>query len=228
MSEAGSGVATAAATSNRSVLAHLLHALNQPLTGLQCSMELALSTPRTPEQQARTLREGLELTERMRLLVETIREVTEAQPEPGTEPVSLDPLVRETADTLVPVAESKNVSLVVQCSAPSGVRANRRRMEELIFRLLDSGLSLARSASRMRIATSVEGGQWRLAVSWNSGPAPEHSPFSRAELGLLVARAGWEQAGAIWTQQSLTDDESCILRLPVFSETSSLSEPPAR
>src|ERR1700676_3753274 len=64
----------------RSPLAHLLHALNQPLTGLQCSMELALSGPRRPEECVRTLREGLELTERMRILVEAIRELTDSQP----------------------------------------------------------------------------------------------------------------------------------------------------
>ncbi len=30
---------------NRSPLAHLLHALNQPLTGLECSLELAVAGP---------------------------------------------------------------------------------------------------------------------------------------------------------------------------------------
>src|SRR5271155_2287298 len=59
-------------TARRSPLGQLLHALNQPLTGLQCSMEVALAAPRTPEQYARGLREGLELTERMRTLVEAI------------------------------------------------------------------------------------------------------------------------------------------------------------
>ena len=61
----------------RGPLAQLLHALNQPLTGLQCSMEVALASPRTVEQYAQGLREGLELTERMRALVEAIREVAD-------------------------------------------------------------------------------------------------------------------------------------------------------
>ncbi len=59
----------------RSPLAELLHALNQPLTGLQCSMEVALAGPRTNEEYVQGLREGLVLTGRMRVLVEAIREV---------------------------------------------------------------------------------------------------------------------------------------------------------
>jgi hypothetical protein len=65
---------------NSSPLTHLLHALNQPLTGLQCSLELAVAGPRRTEQYIRTLREGLELSARMRLLVEAIRELTDTSP----------------------------------------------------------------------------------------------------------------------------------------------------
>jgi hypothetical protein len=38
----------------RRPLAHLLHALNQPLTGLQCSLELAAADLRRPEEYDRT------------------------------------------------------------------------------------------------------------------------------------------------------------------------------
>jgi len=66
-------------TANRSPLAQLLHALNQPLTGLQCSMEVALGRPRTNEEYVQGLRQGLELTGRMRALVQAIREVAEVE-----------------------------------------------------------------------------------------------------------------------------------------------------
>ncbi|MGA9981266.1 MAG: hypothetical protein WBQ08_21785 [Candidatus Sulfotelmatobacter sp.] len=65
----------------RSPLQHMLHALKQPLTGLHCSLELALVGQRTPEQYARTLREGLELAERMSVLVAAIGELVENQEE---------------------------------------------------------------------------------------------------------------------------------------------------
>ncbi len=60
-----------------SLLSQLLHALNQPLTGLQCSLELALSIPRSPQQYADCLGSGLELTGRMRNLVGAIRALVE-------------------------------------------------------------------------------------------------------------------------------------------------------
>jgi len=64
----------------------LLHALNQPLTGLQCSLELALVSPRPAEQYVRTLREGLELTGRMRVLVQAVRELADLDQEESEQP----------------------------------------------------------------------------------------------------------------------------------------------
>jgi len=68
-----------AKVTGRTPLEQLLHALNQPLTGLQCSMEVALAAPRTLEQYVRGLQDGLELTDRMRALVGAIREVTDME-----------------------------------------------------------------------------------------------------------------------------------------------------
>src|ERR1700683_4169073 len=64
------------AASRFNPLAVLLHELNQPLTGLQCSLELATVGSRTPEEYINTLHQGLDLVARMRLLVETVREIT--------------------------------------------------------------------------------------------------------------------------------------------------------
>ena len=199
-------------------LAHLLHALNQPLTGLQCSLELAASGPR-PADHIRTLREGLELTGRMRILVEAMRELVDIQPPDGesAEPFLLDELLRDTANDLLPVAEAKSVELLLVSSAPLPVEADRRQLATLIFRLLDSTLSLAREKSRLLIVTAPEPQRARIVVSWNPGPLPEHSPFSRQELGLLIAQAGWEQAGAEWSHTRAEMTHTCTVRLPLAS-----------
>ncbi len=229
-----SPVATA---KNRSPLAHLLHALNQPLTGLQCSLELAVAGPRPVEHYVRTLRESLELTGRMRILVEAIREVADAQlsdPE-ELEPLRLDHLLHNAAADLLPVAEAKKVRLLFanhvfgnhlpgslvlenllsanQAALP--VRADRRSLATLLFRFLESALSLALAGSELRIAATTDRGQAVLAVSWRPGSPPEHSPFSRPELGLLIARAGWERGGAEWTHTRAESTETCTVRLPL-------------
>ncbi|HME36515.1 MAG TPA: hypothetical protein VKF84_14865 [Candidatus Sulfotelmatobacter sp.] len=205
----------------RSPLAHLLHALNQPLTGLQCSLELAVAGPRPNEQYVRTLREGLELTGRMRILVEAIREVADAQPldREQFEAVQLDDLLRSAVADLFPVAEAKGVRLLLVSGAPLPLRADRRFLTTLLFRFLDSALSLALEGSDLRIDAAPEREQASLVVAWIPGLPPEHSPFSRPEVGLLLARVGWERAGAEWihTRTGTLEEtiEACTVRLPL-------------
>jgi len=216
----------------RSPLAHLLHALNQPLTGLQCSLELAVAGPRTSEQYIRTLRESLDLTGRMRILVEAIRDMVDA-PLPDKEelkPLLLDELLRVTVADLLPVAESKGVRLLSVSRAPLPLRADRRSLSTLLFRLLDSALSLAAEGSDLRIEAAPDREQAALVVAWTPGALPEHSPFSRPEVGLLIARAGWERAGAEWIHtltgtneaQSDATSEACTIRLPLVPALAAL------
>lgn len=203
----------------RSPLAHLLHALNQPLTGLQCSLELAVAGSRPTDQYIRTLREGLELTGRMRILVQATRELADFQRPDAEKPESflLEPLLRDTVDELQPVAETKGVLLSLSGGTRLPVRAGRDRMAIVMFRFLESVLSLSRERTEMRIVVSRERERACLTVSWNQGPPPEHSPFSPPELGLLIAQAGWEQAGATWTLTQREAARTCTIGLPLDS-----------
>ncbi len=203
----------------RRPLAHLLHALNQPLTGLQCSLELAVAGPRPTEYYIRTLQEGLELTHRMRILVAAIRELSDTEQfDPrAVAPFLLDALLRETADDLLPVAETRKVRLLLQCDQALPVKADRRRLGVFMFRLLESALSLAREESGLRVTAAAQPEHACLTISWNQGPPPEHSPFSGPELGLLLAQAGWEQAGAEWTVTRTETSQACTIRLPLAS-----------
>lgn len=205
---------------SRSVLAQLLHALNQPLTGLQCSMEVALATPRTPEQYARGLREGLELTGRMRALVEAIREVVKDDEERQEEPemTDLKAMLRSVVDDLLPVAEGKRVQITFDIPEVS-LPVPRRTFAAILFRLLDSALSLSARGSTLGIGASRQAGEkgsdvW-IRTRWRAGtPQPQ---FFRPELGLLVGQAGWERAGGRWKREHNGDSETVILEMPKFS-----------
>jgi hypothetical protein len=213
--------------SARSPLAQLLHALNQPLTGLQCSMEVALASPRTPEQYVHRLREGLELTERMRLLVEAIREVVDIEETSENEitkngelqMAELQALLREVADDLVPVAEVKSVRIVLDRSAGSSAQSGlpqtkspqirgRQKLNGTIFRMLDSAISLAARGTELQI----EAGERWFRVRWHGGRGA--SVFSRPELGLLVTQAGLERTGAVWERERTEEFETVTVRLP--------------
>ena len=203
----------------RSVLAQLLHALNQPLTGLQCSMEVALATPRTAEQYARSLREGLELTERMRTLVEAIREVADvaAESDAPMETIELKTLLREVVDDLAPVAEGNSVRMTLDGSGASSleVRAGRATMATTVFRLLESALSLAAVGADLRIAAGGSPPEAWIRLQWNGGRS--RGAFSPSELGLLIAQAGWERVGAQWEREKMETLETVTIRLPAFS-----------
>jgi signal transduction histidine kinase len=209
----------------RSPLAHLLHALNQPLTGLQCSIELALGSPRRPDQYVQTLREGLELAERMRTLVEALRELEDLQQakKSHVELVELDRLLEEIVGELRPVGEAKCVRLELQIErrqkrSDGGslkVSGDRHQMAVLAFRLVESGLSLAATGSILPIHVTHEDRRVHIAVSWVPGVQPRNSPFSPAELGLIVAQAGWERAGAEWTEPNGGPQRRCSLWLPL-------------
>jgi signal transduction histidine kinase len=204
----------------RSPLEQLLHALNQPLTGLQCAMEVALASPRTAEQYVQGLREGLVLTERMRALVDAIREVVDGGEETKEEQETIDlkALLREVVEDLGPVAEAKSVLITIECSADSSLAAKekRRRLGAAVFRLLESALSLAARGSALRIETGGAQARSWIRIRWHAGQP--RSEFSRPELGLLVAQAGWEQAGAEWTRERVENLEIVTVRLPDVSD----------
>ena len=208
----------------RSPLARLLHALNQPLTGLQCSMEVALGSPRTAEQYVQGLREGLGLTERMRALVEAIREVAdgEEKKDQDVETTDLKTVLGEVFEDLKPVAEVKSVRVTLDCAKASSlaVTAGRRRMGTVVFRFVESVLSLADAGSVLQIEAgdvpdeALIAGSW-IRLRWHAGSPI--SVFSRPELGLLVAQAGWERAGARWERERTENRETVTVRLPRVS-----------
>jgi signal transduction histidine kinase len=202
-------------------MAYLLHALNQPLTGLQCSLELSLVGPRTPEQYIGAMREGLELIARMRILVEATRELADAEQNAvnESEVVSLHDLLEQTTNELQPVAESKNASINLHGDGPLPVRAERDRLTGVVFHTLEAALSLAACGSALRIRAASDRGQACISVAWLEGTeSPDHSPLSRPELGLLVAEAGWKRAGAEWISARPGNTQTVEIRLPLASE----------
>ena len=202
-----------------SPLAQLLHALNQPLTGLQCSMEVALASPRTPEQYVRGLREGLELTERMRALVAAIREVADEEEEKEKteelETTELNALLREVVEDLGPIAEVRSVRLTLECPADGSslaVLGGRRKLAAAVFRLLESALGLAARGTALRTETGATPAEAWIGIQWRAGSLG--SEGFRPELGLLVAQAGWERVGAEWVRERNDSLETVTVRLP--------------
>ena len=216
MSSAGTRLAPRTQPGECTALAHLLHALNQPLTGLQCSLELAAAAPRSTEQYVRTLREGLALTARMRILVEALRElVHSSQPAEAVSDLHLDALLAEGIDELRPVAKDKRVQFQVAIAGLLPIQADRACVATILLRTLASAVSLCREASDLQIEAAAEGDHASVRIAWIPGPEPEFSPFSRLELGLLIARAAWESSGGHWADVRHQNRHTCTLQFPL-------------
>jgi hypothetical protein len=210
---------------SRSPLQHMLHALKQPLTGLHCSLELALVGQRTSEQYIRTLRESLELAGRMSILVAAIGELVESQEEAQEghpqvhenegnsskldktggaqrEVIGLDALLRQMVDELQPVAGAKQGQILLHCNLALPVYASRHQLAGTLFRFLDSALSLTAAGGDLRIRAHPESGQARLQVRWDAAADATEPDFSsRPELGLLLAEAAWKRLGGSWSRE---------------------------
>jgi signal transduction histidine kinase len=209
-------------TTRRSPMAQLLHALNQPLTGLQCSMEVALACPRTREQYVRGLHDGLKLTERMRALVAAIREVADTEEEQTEEAQRTEPgttdlriLLREAVEDLRPVGEAKNISIAMDLSSAAAViKARRSDLSGAMFRLLDATLALANSGTALRIESGSGSSEGWFRIQWQTPREEEPPVLSQPELGLLIAQAQLERSGAEWLREATEDGERLTVRIP--------------
>jgi hypothetical protein len=180
-----------------SVLARLLHALNQPVTGLQCSLELMMAAPRRPDEYAEVLAEGIQLTNRVRELVGAMREVIEIQESTVScrESFRLRDLLAETVEDLRPVAQSRGLRIEFDCAPAISAGCERRFFAGLIFRILDSLLNLGREQSTIGIRCTEGEEEIQLIFRWDEMLHHRGFEFSRAELGLLLAESACEQIG---------------------------------
>lgn len=212
---------TVAESGGLSLLAQLLHALNQPLTGLQCSLELTLAGRGTPEQYIDCVRAGLELTERMRSLAGAMRELLEieeaaapaANELPFIPPTDLRSVLLEILGELQPVADTKGVRIALDCGSLP-VSAERRGLISVMFRVLESVLSLAAPASVLSIESNTGLAPACVRLRWSrEKPAALSGEFSGPELGLILAQASLQHAGVEWKREQEKDLDSITLRV---------------
>ena len=201
----------------KSALARLLHALNQPLTGLQCSLELAVAVPRRPEEYVRTIREGLDLTHRMRDLVDAMREVIDIRESSirlDQRMVLGDALV-EVADELRPVAKGRQIRIAVGCESPATIAGERQFFVALIFRLIESLLSRAKADSEIEVAARPDKGQIQLEIGWIEAAHVQNRQLSHAELGLILVETGCQKLGGRWERRCNGERHSCAMSFPL-------------
>src|ERR1700756_1644481 len=135
-----------------SLLPELLHALNQPLTSLRCSLELTLLQPRDSEEYRKRLRESLRLTEDIVVLSTGIRELLDVEQASGTtETVAFERVLESSVRELLPLAETRGVRLALSCPSSLPVMGDSQRYLAALLHFLGFLFSFASKSDELGI-----------------------------------------------------------------------------
>jgi K+-sensing histidine kinase KdpD len=187
------------------LLPDLFHALNQPLTTLQCCLELCLPPAnRLDKRVRRHLRLALRQVESVVRVTGNIRELVNPQAmEVIREETDFNDCVREMAADLSPVAESENkkISLRVRYCGPVNIAANRLR--EVLFRVIEFAIHRARTSTTINVSAKRRENAAVLTIGFVGSGSPtttvgklkthhDEAPQDRVDLaiaGRIIAAA---------------------------------------
>lgn len=136
----------------------LFHALSQPLTGLRCSLEVALRKPAISAQESRgALEQALEATERLYQSVLFIRQLAEADRTPPLKRVRVDEVLLELHGEILPVAESLEVEIVLQEADSTEILAAGENVSRALFLVADFALRELRAKESLSLSLLRQG-----------------------------------------------------------------------
>ena len=162
-------------------LSNVSHELRTPLTAIITFVETLEEVGHEDRETAgRFLSVIRRNAERMHVLINDILELSAI--EAGTvavEPaeVRLATLVNECFTALAARASERGVKLVNEVGREVFVRADARRLEQMLTNLVDNALKYTREGGEVRVSHEREGARDRVHVSdTGEGIAPEHLP----------------------------------------------------
>jgi hypothetical protein len=182
----------------RAFVSDVFHSLSQPLTALQCSLELSLARDQTSQEFSASVEAALQNAERLRQRFLLLRELSEAD-DPGdvSAPVELRQLLQDLREDLLPICESAGGCFDLTCE-PVQVRGNAAKLTRAFFCLLE--YLLGRSA-RASLSVGVErtNGHVEIRMTLSDGlssavsSADLSNPISDGEFG--IARQTFRAVG---------------------------------
>ena len=209
-----------------SLLPELLHALNQPLTSLRCSLELTLLQPRDSEEYRKRLRESLHLTEEIVVLSAGIRELLDVeQPVGEAQPVALEKVLQSSVRELLPLAEAQGIQLSLHCSDAIPVQGDSQRYLGGLLYFLGFLFSFASKSDEIRVEARLNA-PWVvlnlvLTKSDSQANASHHSEKpgnAKSYLRLLIARRIFEiEGGSVLVEQE-KESIRLAVQLPIDAE----------
>jgi len=156
------------------------HELRIPLTVMQGEIEVALRRRRSSKEYADTLRQQLDMIERMRRIVDGL--LTLARADAGLlelkhDEVDLSLLLQEVGQQNLGLFASKDVELEMDIAEDLMVTGDSDHLERVMFNLLNNAYKYTPAGSRVRLSGLIQNGQNIIEVC-DQGPGidTEHLP----------------------------------------------------
>lgn len=156
------------------------HELRTPLSIIRTEAELALAKPLGDDEKQELLGNILEECQRLTWITDQLlalcREDTGMAPA-NREQVDLAGLANQVAETMRPIAEGKQQSLVCAAREPAIVTGDPVRLRHVIYNLVDNGLKYSPAGGRIELSVRPNGRYVQLVVADNGMGIPiEHLP----------------------------------------------------
>jgi heavy metal sensor kinase len=225
----------------RRFTADAAHELRTPLTVMRNVAEVALRSPREPEQYCRVIGDMLEEVERLTRLAEQLlflcREDAGLIPLAATT-MRLDDLVRDAVEHMRVVAEAKGLTLDYAHRAACPIRGDADHLRRLLFNLLDNAIKFTPAGGTIRVTLDRSDSEARVIVEdAGIGIPAEHLPnlfkrFYRVDpsrgretdgtgLGLAICRSIAEaHGGHIQIDSTLGQGTRATLAMPLHLQPS--------
>jgi signal transduction histidine kinase len=200
-------------------ISEIFHELSQPLTALQCRLELALRRDETTEQLRETIETALENAERMRQRLLLIRALNDAA-EPGndSDTTDLSDLLKELHETFLPLFETDEKALVIALPTdPVLVQGSRGKLMRGLFCFLEYLIRYSTPKSVLEIKIAVRAdkqAELRIAsesclpvgVSEDGEPEPNSLELKMAQRTFRAAGGDfrlikWDSTRSFWLAQ---------------------------
>jgi two-component system phosphate regulon sensor histidine kinase PhoR len=154
----------------RDFVANVSHELRTPLSILRGYIETLLDTPKTPrEELTRILRVMERHSDRLELLVEdllTLAQLESANPDLQMGTVELSSFLPEMVRDWEKKLTRKQLNIIVDLPAElSAICADRTRLQEALYNLLDNAVKYSRERGEIRLSARQRDGEIELAVS---------------------------------------------------------------
>lgn len=214
------------------------HELQTPLTILKGELEVALRSPRSPDEYQRTLKSALEEIDRIAHLVEGLLLLARADAgvlRMDRQPVDLAQLVEETYGQTKVLADSHNLTLDLGPVEPLTIRGDYERLRRLLLNLVNNGIKYTPPGGRVTLSVQRDGEWASLQVS-DTGIGLSHEEQERifqrfyravearsqdergAGLGLCIAQSIAEaHGGRIQVESSPGQGSTFTVLLPLNS-----------